>query len=277
MAEHEIDDKKSAVPFTARLIAYYRAQESRQEAPLIVDPFAERLAGDMTQYFNEHKGVRGTNDYIVVRTHYIDNHVLAPWCDAYKQSQIVLLGAGLDARAYRFQPLKKNKHTVFEIDFDIVNNYKAAILKNQDPLCNLERVSADLSKPDWTKKLEKAGFSSDISTLWLLEGLIYYIDQDMVVSVLKTAAENSAEASQIFADVCIPGLTLAQYGPFMMHFKWGLNKEDVPPFFAHSGWNVTCGYADDFDQGRDVSYSQLMPSQLIFPKLSYSHSQRSSY
>lgn len=258
MAKHEIDDKKSAVPFTARLIAYYRAIESRREDPLIVDPFAERLAGDMDLYFREHKRTRGTSDYAVVRTHYIDNHLLAPWCDKHERSQIVLLGAGLDARAYRVEPLRENEHTIFEIDFDLVNIYKENILQEEKPLCNLARVSADLSEPAWILQLEKAGFSYDIPTLWLLEGLVYYIDRDMVISVLQTAAMNCADESQIFADVCVPGLTLAQFGPFMMYFKWGLNKEDVSPFFAHSGWNVTCSYADDFDQGRDVGQRSLI-------------------
>ena len=45
--EHEIDDKKNSVPFTAPIIAHYRAMETKCENRLIVDPFAERLAGDM--------------------------------------------------------------------------------------------------------------------------------------------------------------------------------------------------------------------------------------
>jgi len=258
MDEHEIDEKKSAVPFTARIIAHYRAMESRSENPLIIDPFAERLAGDMDSYFEEHKRTRGTGDYAVVRTHYIDNHLLTPWCNAHEKTQVVLLGAGLDARAYRFEPLRENEHTVFEVDFDIVNSYKANILKDDKPLCDLVRVSADVSEPTWISHLDKAGLSRDIPTFWVLEGLVYYIEQDMVISILKTAAKSCAEESQIFADICVPGLTLAQFGPFMMHFKWGLNKEDVSQFFAHSGWNVTCTFADDYDQGRDVGQRGLM-------------------
>lgn len=258
MDEHEIDDKKNSVPFTARIIAHYRAMETKCEKPLIVDPYAERLAGDMTAYFKEHKRTRGTGDYAVVRTHYIDNHLLAPWCDKHKKSQIVLLGAGLDARAYRLEPLQENEHTLFEIDFDIVNSYKAGILQDDQPLCYLVRISADLSEPAWISQLEKEGFMHDIPTFWLLEGFVYYVDQEMVISVLKTAAKSCGDGSQIFADVCVPGLTLAQFGPFMMHFKWGLDKEDVPQFFAHSGWNVTCAFADDYDLGRDVGQRGLM-------------------
>jgi hypothetical protein len=104
----------------------------------------------------------------------------------------------------------------------------------------------------------KAGYLQDIPTLWLLEGLVYYIEQDTVKSLLKSAAKICTGGSQIFADICVPGLTLAEYGPFMRHFKWGLNKEDVSPFFTHSGWNVSCAYADDHDQGRDVGQRGLI-------------------
>ncbi|MHA3963507.1 MAG: class I SAM-dependent methyltransferase [Candidatus Thorarchaeota archaeon SMTZ1-45] len=258
MDEYEIDDKRSSIPFTARLIAHYRAMESRRESPLIVDPYAERLAGNMESYFDEHRWSRGTGDYAVVRTHYIDNYILTPWCEDHAVSQIVLLGAGLDARAYRLQTLKEGQHTIFEVDYDLINKYKSAVLRDEKPLCDIVRVSSDLSELSWISKLEKSGFSSKTPALWLLEGLVYYVDQTIVESILKDAAKNCADKSKVFADVCVPGLTQAQFGPFMMHFKWGLNIEDVPAFFSRTGWNVTCAFADAYDQGRDVGQKGLI-------------------
>ncbi len=258
MNDWEIDDERNAVPFTARLIAHYRAMEAQREDSLFVDPFAERLAGDMTRYFSEHAWARGTNDYVTVRTYYIDTQLLIPWCRTHEESQIVLLGAGLDARAYRFEPLKENDHTIIEVDFDIVNSYKADILKEEKPLCNLVRVSADLSDPTWTSQLKSAGFSEDSPTFWLLEGVVYYLDVDRAASILKAAARSSTDDSKVFVDVCVPGLTVAQFGPFMRHFKWGLNIEEAPSFFAHCGWKVTCAYADSHDLGRDVGQRNLI-------------------
>jgi hypothetical protein len=43
-----------------------------------------------------------------------------------------------------------------------------------------------------------------------------------------------------------------------MHFKWGLDIEDVPIFFSSYGWNTTSCYADDYDQGRDVGQRGLI-------------------
>ncbi|MHA2359293.1 MAG: class I SAM-dependent methyltransferase [Candidatus Thorarchaeota archaeon] len=256
--EQEIDDERDAIPFTARLIAHYRDEETKRDVPLISDPFAERLAGDLTFYFEEHKRTGGTGDYAIVRTFYLDDKILTPWCDTHKVSQIVSLGAGLDARAYRFTPLKPEKHTIFEIDFEIVNNYKEQILQNETPLCKLVRIASDLTKPEWISDLLEGGFSKKIPTLWILEGLTYYLEQDAVISILQTASKNSVTGSQMFADVCVPGLTEARFGPFMMHFKWGLNKEEVPAFFEKSGWKVSSSFADDHDQGRDVGQRGLI-------------------
>jgi methyltransferase (TIGR00027 family) len=254
----EIDNKRDAVPFTARLIAHYRAEETKRKDPLIHDPFAEQLAGDLSSYFDEHKRTRGTGDYAIVRTHYIDEKILTPWCNAQKESQIVILGAGLDARAYRILSLKKNKHTVFEIDFEVVNRYKEEVLQDDAPLCKLIRISLDLTKPEWISALLEGGFSRTTPTLWILEGLVYYIHQDQVLSILQLAAKNTVLESQIFVDICVPGLSLAKFGPFMMHFQWGLNEEEVSAFFEKAGWDITYSFADDHDHGRDVGQRGLI-------------------
>ncbi|MFW9981603.1 MAG: class I SAM-dependent methyltransferase, partial [Candidatus Thorarchaeota archaeon] len=255
---HNIDDKEDAVSFTARLIAHYRAEETKQDAPLISDPFAERLAGDMSTYFEEHKRARGTGDYVIVRTFHLDDKILTPWADTHKESQIVILGAGLDARAYRFAPLQKNTQTVFEIDFEVVNNYKEQILQNETPFCKLVRISSDLTKPEWISDLIEGGFSKKIPTLWILEGLVYYLEQDAVISILQIASKKSAAGSQLFVDVCVPGLSEARFGPFMKHFKWGLNKDEIPAFFEKTGWRVSSSFADEHDQGRDVGQRGLI-------------------
>lgn len=250
-AKPKFDDTTSAVPFTARLMAYYRAQECEKDRPLIFDPFAQRLAGDMTEYLNKHRHFSEI-DYGIVRSYYIEHNLLTPWCTTQTKSQIVLLGAGLDTRAYRFQPLQTNTHRIFELDFPIVIDYKADILKDEKLLCELVRIPANLSHLDWSAQLIASGFSSDVPAFWVLEGLAYYMGEEEVISLLKKAAEISADNSQIFVDVCIPVIAGLDFGPFTRHFKWGLEKKAVPRFFTATGWAVSGSFADDYDQGRDV-------------------------
>jgi methyltransferase (TIGR00027 family) len=244
-------DEAKAVPFTARLIAYQRAQEYKREDSLISDPFAERLAGDLEDYLSKHK--RYTRmDYPIVRAYYLENQLLAPWCKEHNESQIIFLGAGLDTRAYRFELLNHGDHTVFEIDFPIIIDYKDEILQYEEPLCSIVRIPADLSTLSWGFQLVDGDFSSEIPTFWILEGTAYYLPKDAFVSVLETAAGMSPEDSGIFVDVCVPVLAEVRFGAFMMHFKWGINPGEIKSFFAKNGWKVDYSFADDHDQGRDV-------------------------
>ncbi len=244
--------RKTGVPFTARLIAYYRAQEMNNESPLIIDPFAERLAGDLQSYLQKHRH-QSKSDYTIVRPYFIEKKLLTHWCNTIRESQIVLLGAGLDTRAYRFKPLLINKHTIFEVDFETVNRYKEEILQEEEPLCHMVRISADISMVNnLMSKLREAGFLSNIPTFWILEGLVYYLEKDLIISLLNEMAKISGEESKLFVDVCVPMLAMMEFGPFARHFLWGIKKQDVPSFFDSVGWNVSCSFVDDNDMGRDV-------------------------
>lgn len=264
MVNEEIDDADNSIPFTARLMAYQRAQETKRECPLIVDPFAEPLAGDMTGYIRNH--IRYSEmDYPIVRSYFIEERLLKPWCRTNNESQIVLLGAGLDTRAYRVEALKTNKHTIFEIDFSTIIGYKEEILSNEQPLCDLIRLSVDLSNPEWVALLINAGFSSELPTFWILEGLVYYLEREMVGALLKKAAQISREGSKIFVDIVFasrwipfPNTVNDFVTNFSKHIKWGLDIKDAPDFFANSGWNVSVHFADDYDQGRNVGQKGMI-------------------
>ncbi len=256
--QEELDDVSAAVPFTARLNAYYRAVESKVTNPLLTDPLAERLAGNMDEYFKKHKRVAGMGDSSIVRSYYVENELLIPWCSVHKKSQIVLLGAGLDTRAYRFKPVQKGSHSIFELDLPIIIHYKNEVLHNEKPLCSLVRVPIDLSDPTWTSELLESGFSSETPTFWILEGLVYYIDRETVISLLREISEMSTPDSHLFVDVCVPALADLEWGPYTRHFKWGVSKEEVSSFFALTGWEVSSSFIDDHDHGRDVGQKGII-------------------
>lgn len=246
------DIQRHPVPFTARLTAYHRAQETERSEPLLVDPFAERLAGDLTSYEQDHRYTTRRGNYPIIRSYYIEEELLRTWCNEVTESAIVLLGAGLDSRAYRFKPLKKNSHAVYELDLPAIVDYKEAVLRNEEPLCSLIRVPVDLSKAGWDSLLLNSGFSTSIPTFWILEGLLYYLSEKEVTSLLKKLAEISHKDSRIFADVCEPALAESKFGPFLRHFQWGIAPKNITGFFAETGWAVSWSYAHKHDQGRDV-------------------------
>ncbi len=259
---NEID---RGVPFTARLMAYYRALELIKKDPLLIDPYAERLAGDIS-FFIDHHVRYSEMDYPIIRSRYIEENIMSKWCSNQKVSQIVILGSGLDSRAYRFEPLKNNSHTIFEVDVPAIINYKKEILVNDQPLCKLIQIYADISHLIWISKLLKKGFSSVIPTFWLLEGLVYYIDRNTIEELLKAIASISGEESQIFVDilhtsrwVSFPYDTNTKTtDPFSKHFKWGLNIQEISSFFSNLGWNVSYSFADDHDMGRNVGQKVMV-------------------
>ena len=256
--EPELDDENAAVSFTAQLNAYFRAEESKTTNPLLIDPLAERLAGDMSEYFKKHKRVAGMGGSSIVRSYYIETELLTPWCSAHKKSQIVFLGAGLDTRAYRFRPVQKGSHTIFELDLPLIIRYKEKVLHSEEPLCSLVRVPADLSDSTWTSKLMKSGFSPETPSFWVLGGLAYYIEWKKVVSLLQKLAEMSTANSQLFVDVCVPALADLRWGPYTYHFKWGISKDEVSSFFASTGWQVSSSFIDNHSHGRDVGQKGII-------------------
>ncbi len=245
------DNNPTDVLFTARLTAHYRSEELKNEKPLIIDKFANELAGNLEDYDSSHSYSTKRNDYGIIRTYYIDQ-IIEKWTKSFFYSQIVFLGAGLDARAYRLEYLKNNSHKIFELDMKELIQYKETILKKYSSFCEVIRLPTDLADTNWFDNLLKSNFSKTLPTLWILEGLVYYLEKDQVKTLLKDLDFLSLQGSILFLDVCVPAFAEVNFGPFMKHFKWGINKNDVSELFMNTSWQITSSFADDHDNGRDV-------------------------
>ena len=259
------EEESSTVPFTARLMAHYRAQESNKESPLLRDPLAARLAGDLKSYFEDH--VRYSEmDYPIIRSIYVERNLLTEWCKNHKRTQIVMLGAGLNTRAYRFNPLKQNDHIIFEIDLPIIIDYKEEKLAGEIPLTKLVRISTDLYQSNWIETLKKEGFSTEVPTFWTLEGLLYYLEKENAIEVLNQLTNLSSKGSFLFLDLMQRSRWLKSDEPlflrstksFTKHFKWGLDIKEAPAFFSNLGWDISCSFADEYDHGRDVGQKAMI-------------------
>jgi len=260
-----LDEDTSTVPFTARLMAHYRAQESNKQSPLLEDPFAARLAGNLTSYFKDH--VRYSEmDYPIIRSIYVEQKLLTQWCNNHKKTQIVMLGAGLSTRGYRFKPLKQHDHIIFEIDLPTIIQYKEEKLAREIPLTNLERIAADLSQSNWVKPLKKGGFTTEIPTFWTLEGLLYYLEKEKAIKLIHQLRDLSSKGSCLFLDLMQRSRWLKSdediyvnsTTSFTKHFKWGIDIKEIPKFFSDLGWDVSCSFADEYDHGRDVGQKAMI-------------------
>ena len=97
---------------------------------------------------------------------------------------MVILGAGLDSRAYRDEMLK-TKASVFEVDHPASQAYKIALVKRiiGDPLKTVSYVPVDFDH-ETLDKLISHGFDKSVKTLFVWEGVTYYLTAEAVDATL---------------------------------------------------------------------------------------------
>jgi methyltransferase (TIGR00027 family) len=105
-------------------------------------------------------------------------------------TQFVILGAGFDTRAYRLP--KETQIRSFEVDVPKTQMVKRELLNKTgiDPI-GVTFVSADFEKEDWLTRLVEAGFDPGKPALFLLEGVIIYLDREAVEDTLRKIASTA--------------------------------------------------------------------------------------
>jgi methyltransferase (TIGR00027 family) len=199
-------DERTFVQLTGLATAYLRAAESARPDRLINDPFAEKLAGDVASQFMSFVSKWGPSsesamDMLAIRTRYLDEALIHRNQDI---SQIVILAAGMDSRAYRLEALK-GCH-VLEVDQsqEYMDQKKRTLQEMAaEPIAKkVDCIVADLANDAWQTQLVASGFNPKQPTFWCLEGLLYYLDRSSIVNVLETMDALSATDSQFWVDMC---------------------------------------------------------------------------
>jgi methyltransferase (TIGR00027 family) len=195
------EDMRTQVMGTARWIAAARARESVRADRLFDDPWAAQLAGRQGVEMLVAREAGGQqNGFLPVRTRFFDD-VLAAACRP--AGQVVLLGAGLDTRAWRLRLPART--TVFELDYPEVLGAKVAVLRESDLASERRAVPGDL-RADWVQQLMAAGFDPTCVSVWIAEGVLFYLTSAQVDDVLAGAATLSAPGSVFAADTFGTGL-----------------------------------------------------------------------
>src|SRR3984957_17201620 len=228
-------DLASSVGATATMVAAARAQATNDPKPLIKDPFARPLVeavgidlltrmvrgeGPRAELADEQtRGVRRMKNNMAARTKFFDEFFLTATgggnsaeatgggnsaeATAAGILQLVVLAAGLDARAYRL-PWPAGT-VVYEIDQPEVIAFKTTTLTGlgAEPIADRRTVAIDL-RQDWPAALREAGFDPDRPTAWIAEGLLGYLPPDAQDRLLDNINALSAAGSR-FATESIAG------------------------------------------------------------------------
>ena len=145
----------------------------------------------------------GLNEYMIARTAYFDDL----FANALKKEfpQIVLLGAGYDTRAFRFAELNKSSK-IIELDIAPTQNWKKQCLKKAkiDMPENVTLAPINFNTESLKDVLEKVGYDSEQKTLFIWEGVSYYLEAESVDATLGFVRESAHPESIIAFDYVVP-------------------------------------------------------------------------
>lgn len=142
---------------------------------------------------------RGVVDFIAARTRMFDDFVQQQIENGIEQ--YVILGAGLDSRPYRFYHRLRGINT-FEVDHPLTQREKklrvAAVFEGLPE--HISYVPVDLSEDDLIQNLISAGYNPRLRTVFTLEGVAMYLDEDAVRNTLTSVYNNSGPGSSLIFD-----------------------------------------------------------------------------
>jgi methyltransferase (TIGR00027 family) len=120
-------------------------------------------------------------------------------------SQVAILGAGLDTRAYRLREL--TAVTVYEVDHPATQRRKlqsAHLMRSAARM--LKHVAVDFERDSLDQALRDAGHRADQPTAWIWEGVTMYLPPEAVVATLRMIEARSASSSRLTMTYATGGL-----------------------------------------------------------------------
>jgi methyltransferase (TIGR00027 family) len=138
------------------------------------------------------RAVRRIARMVSLRTLAIDEAVRT----APSLGQVVILGAGLDARAWRMGELGDS--IVFEVDHPATQAFKRERTAALRPTAREVRfVPVDFQRDSLEESLERAGHDAGAPTVFIWEGVIRYLSREAIEATLDAVARRAAPGSRL--------------------------------------------------------------------------------
>jgi methyltransferase (TIGR00027 family) len=194
-AHGRIAESRFADPMaTALLRDNERVAVQRVRAGVPPKDWGERIEFEM---------VRAISEVIMPRTVAIDDAVRARLVP-----QVVIIGAGLDDRAWRMPELADVE--VFEVDHPASQRDKRSRIRDLQPLARSVRfVPADLSRDRLDTALASAGHRPEEATTWIWEGVVPYLRRAEVAATVQALSGRSTAGSRLIVNYQSPALSAA--------------------------------------------------------------------
>jgi methyltransferase (TIGR00027 family) len=139
----------------------------------------------------EHGYLERQSKVMIARTVAIDEAIR----DA-ASPQVVILGAGLDGRAWRMKELASS--LVFEVDHpDSQREKRARAASLTSTAREVRFVSVDFTRDSLDRALEAAGHDPSVRTTWVWEGVVMYLTVAQIEATLSILAARSCAESTL--------------------------------------------------------------------------------
>jgi methyltransferase (TIGR00027 family) len=194
--------------------------------------------------------------YFGLRTRVLDDFLLRS-VHTGSARQVVLLGAGLDARAFRLD--WPSGCVIFEIDREGVLEFKHEVLDGLSATPKAARVPIPIDlRADWVGALADAGFDTTAPSVWLAEGLLFYLptvaETNLIDMVDRLSTEGSALAFEVkldkdlleYRDSPLYTSTTQQIGIDLLNLFDKEPRPDSVGDLASKGWSTSVHTPFDF-------------------------------
>ena len=197
---------------TAVLVASLRALASRAPATVLdpedevalqllpgplralLGPLLATRAGQRTLAPALATATLGLADHVALRCAVLDRELRAALLAGCEQ--VVIVGAGLDSRAHRMHELAVAR--VFEVDREAGQRTKRARARGLPLFAHaLRYVAADLARESLAQRLAEAGFHAEQPSVFLVEGVLPYLDEAARGRLIGEIARCTAGGSRV--------------------------------------------------------------------------------
>jgi methyltransferase (TIGR00027 family) len=218
------------------------------------------------------RAVPGSWSLITCRKRYIDDKLdeALPNIDS-----VVVLGAGMDTRAYRLA--RRSDIPVFEVDLPVnIARKKAAVQRAIGAVpASVRLVPLDFERDDLITALTRHGYRTDARTFFIWEGVTQYLTEDAVRATLVALQAAAPPGSRLVftyvrrdfiegANMYDAAILYKRFRQRQQVWRFGLDPEQVSAFVAAYGWQLVEQAGPDYylrnyiePTGRKLAASQL--------------------
>lgn len=210
---------------TAEATCVYRAIGSQHPDPKLrnEDGFAGRICRSLMNLPRDYQGARRYIDasgdtyaayfYVNARTHYIDAALKKAAAEGI--TQVVILGAGFDTRAYRYDKTHPQLR-FFEVDLPATIGAKQARIQEVLGVlpANVRYAPIDFNTQKLEDVLPPLGFDAKQRSFFLLEGVVMYVGMPGNDATFRFMRKHGAPGSVVLYDYVLKDIIDGKLGNY---------------------------------------------------------------